>query len=98
MVRLFPQLTDEEEVIYNWQYGFAGDFTIGLMRLITQADIENQERLEKGFPLEVGAYHRFIYEMGWWQEVERKVHVKAEPNEKEPKDAEPRKETGSTKA
>ena len=81
MVRLLPQLTPAEEVIYAWQYGFASDFKISLMRLLTQADVENQAKLAKAFPLEVFAYQQYTYKEGWWQAVHRKIQESTKKEE-----------------
>ncbi len=81
MVRLFPQLTPTEEVIYAWQYGFASSFKTDLMRLLTQADIDNQARLAKAFPLEVFAYQQYTYKEGWWQEVQHKMQESTKKEE-----------------
>ncbi len=73
MKKLFSYLTEEEDIVYQWQFGYTGDFGQNLMRLIGMADEENQEKLEEGFPVEVRAWRRFARETGWWLDVQRKV-------------------------
>jgi hypothetical protein len=66
-------LDPEEYVAFMWQRGSMGGFNSLIMQAITIADEDNLNRLEKGFPLLVGAYKKYSRIKGWWQSVEKKV-------------------------
>lgn len=73
MSKIFEALTDEEDAIMQWKYGYCGDFYQALWEAIARADLLNLVRLEMGFPLEVGAFRRFAHEEGWWPSVREKA-------------------------
>lgn len=76
-VAVYPcGLTQEEQAVFEWQYGMCGDFKRALWKAICQADDENKGRLARAFPVEVKGYLRYAYESGWWQRVEEKaIHL-----------------------
>lgn len=60
-----------ERRLYEWQKGRSGSFFTSLFRTIALADPENTKRLEKGFPLEVRAYRKYISEPGYWEKLQQ---------------------------
>jgi len=60
----FSNLTKEEKAVVEWQYGYCGGFYKSLWQAISTADSNHLNRLEMGFPVEVGGYRRFIGERG----------------------------------
>lgn len=70
---LFEELTPEEDWVYQWQYGYLGDFHSALFDAIKLADEKNLYRLWLGFPDEVNGYKKYTREEGWWQKVKEKV-------------------------
>ena len=42
-----------------WQHGSGDWFTVKLLALIAKADLQNRERIRRGFPQEVEAYERW---------------------------------------
>ena len=68
-------LTPEEAAVYEWQYGYCGDFKKALWEVIMAADESNLDKLELGFPVEVIAYKLYAFKSGWWQEVVKKVQA-----------------------
>ena len=69
------QLTEEEQVIYEWQYSMDGGFRHLLMDTISRADSRNLEKLRLGFPVHVKAYERFAHENGWFEGIQRRMGV-----------------------
>ncbi len=66
-------LTPEENAVFEWQYGYCGDFRKALWKAIMLADEFNLARLAKGFPTFVEGYIKYTRESGWWQEVQQKA-------------------------
>lgn len=69
----FTKLTPGEQSLYKWQMNQHGGFYTALWKAISTADEGNLMKIARGFPGEVRAYKRFIYEMGWWEETLRRV-------------------------
>jgi len=67
------QLTQEERVVYEWQYNLDGGFRHTLMDAISKADEENIEKLKLGFPVQVSAYERFTHEKGWFESIQHRM-------------------------
>ena len=68
------ELTVGEQFVVDWQRGYLGSFKESLARTIMAADINNTQKLEQGFPDEVGAMSKYMNLEGWWQELEAKVY------------------------
>jgi len=68
-------LTPEEAAVYEWQYGYCGDFKHALWGAIMKADDKNLWKLKLSFPAEVEGYRLYSQVSGWWQEVVKKVQV-----------------------
>ena len=66
-------LTEEERIIYEWQYDLDGGFRHRLMDAISKADQDNLELVRKGFPVHVRAYERFSREIGWAENIEKRM-------------------------
>lgn len=58
----WDKLDRQETAIIKWQYKMYGHFFTSLWNAIMHADGENLQRLELGFPVEVGAYRKFMGE------------------------------------
>ena len=67
-------LTEEEQIVYEWQNGKLGGFRTALMNAIMRADSYNLKLLSISFPLEVSAFLRFSTEYGWWDSVMQKLY------------------------
>jgi len=67
------ELTEEERLMWAWQYDQIGDFEDTLMQAICKADEKNLDRLSKGYPDHVSGYIKYAHERGWWETVQRKV-------------------------
>jgi len=67
-------LTEEERVIYEWQYYLDGGFRHQLMDSIAKADQDNLELLRRVFPVMVSAYERYAHERGWFEGIEKRMH------------------------
>jgi len=75
-------LTPEEAAVFEWQYGYCGDFKRGLWGAIVKADKNNLYKLALGFPVHVEGYRKYSTCRNWWQEVQQKAiklgHLKTE--------------------
>ncbi len=67
------KLNKSEKFIFDWQYGLLGHFKTALIEAICQADDGNLYKLRLGFPDEVDGYKKYIYQEGWWKEVQLKA-------------------------
>ena len=67
-------LKPEEAAVFEWQFGFCGDFKAALWLAICKADEFNLAKLVVAFPVEVIGYHHFSEVSGWWQNVAAKVN------------------------
>jgi hypothetical protein len=63
------KMSEEESLIYNWQYGIDGHFAHSLMDAISKADKYNIEKLRKEYPFQVKAFERFSTEKGWFESI-----------------------------
>ena len=70
------ELDESEKIVYMWQYKMLGGFKSELMKVISRADNDNLDKLEKGFPDEVIGYRKFSRIAGWWENVENKMSEK----------------------
>jgi hypothetical protein len=66
-------LTEEEKIVYEWQYQLDGGFRHTLMDAIMKADDENLDKLALVYPHHVNGYKRYAHEKGWWESVQRKM-------------------------
>ena len=66
-------LTEEEKIIWDWQYKHGGGFYTALMEAISLADKDHLEKIRLGFPIHVKAYERYSHEDGWWDKVQEKL-------------------------
>ena len=67
------ELSEEERLMWNWEYKMMGDFQKALMEAICRADESNLSRLALGYPDHVSGYIKYTQERGWWEMVQRKV-------------------------
>ena len=67
------KLDKSEKFILMWQYRMLEDFKKALIEAICQADDGNLYKLGLGFPDEVSGYKKYIYQEGWWKEVQLKA-------------------------
>ena len=74
-IKSSSDLTEEEKIIYDWQYRLDEGFSRALMGAVSKADGGNLDRLSKGFPVHVKAYERFAYEAGWWEGIQKRMGV-----------------------
>ena len=59
--------------VYNYQYRSLSGFEKKLADLLFHADIGNQKKLLKAFPLETAAVMAYQSKEGWWEECEKDV-------------------------
>ena len=59
--------------VYNYQYRSLSGFEKKLADLLFHADIGNQKKLLKAFPLETTAVMAYQSKEGWWEECEKDV-------------------------
>lgn len=71
----FSNLNPEEKAVVEWQYGRCGGFYKNLWECISMADKEHLAKIEKGFPVEVSGYRKYIGESGWWTNVQKKLGI-----------------------
>jgi hypothetical protein len=70
---VFPDLDEYQRFIFDWQYGYHGDFRKALCQAFMYADTTNLLRLSTGFPMEAQAFEMFWHVNNWWQDVDVKV-------------------------
>ncbi len=66
-------LTPAERFIWRWRRGKMSDFRRALIHVIQRADVQNLEKLRKGFPDEVEGYVSYRLIPGWWDDLEAKM-------------------------
>ena len=66
------KLTDEERLIYKWQYNLFGDFYKNLMKAVCVADQSNLNCLALGYPELISGYQKYAHEHGWFERVVQK--------------------------
>ena len=64
-------LTEEQMIIFQWQFSFFGAFFMQLMKTISIADNENRDRIALAYPVHVSAYRLYTTQSGWWDETMR---------------------------
>ena len=63
-----------ERFVFDWQHGRLDDCFDGqLAYLIAKGDLNNQDKLSKGYPEEVAGIQSFQTDAGWWQRVQQKA-------------------------
>jgi len=72
------ELTEEERLMWDWQYERFGDFYKYLMKALCHADTKNQDRLSLGFPDLVSGYQKYSHQEGWWERAVKKHDARFE--------------------
>jgi len=67
-------VTREEQELYYVVNGAGGSFQTALFELICKADRPNQERLRLAFPAFVDAVVRYQTEVGYWEDVQKRIN------------------------
>lgn len=73
MTKIHEFLTDEQDIIFQWQYRILGDFEDSIMEAVCRADDGNLRKLSLSFPSHVFGYISFSREDGWWETVQKLV-------------------------
>ena len=67
---LKSKATKGQRFVYNWQYRKLDGFEKKLGDLLFHADIGNQKKLLRAFPIETTAVMAYQSVSGWWEDCE----------------------------
>jgi len=64
-------MTEGERHLCEYEAEMSGSFFTCLFKAMFKADLNNLDRLAKGFPEEVDALHRYRNEDGYWDKLQK---------------------------